>query len=216
MKHILFFFSFISVIGLNAQRQGSSGRSGQGNSMRQMPQGQRAIAFEASNAAGIAYYDVNKTIKRLKIKGDNKLKFAVEKSINNYNQNVKKIALQNKHNFDTLNVYMNDVMKSLQAGGDRSKIQNIRGSVQEKIRPVRRSVMKEESKLNDDLNGLLNEKQFKKWKNYQIEVKASLRPDRSNGDRPNRNTSGNSQRGFNQQGGQRMQGAGPGAGGGRG
>ena len=211
MKNILLILSVFSFSLTYAQRGGGQGGGAMGGQNRvggQQQQRQERPKFNASKIAGVFNYDIDQTINKIKIKKKNKaLITGVGSEISKYNTAINEIALLNKENFDTLNVYMNDVMKTLQVSGDRSKMKAIRGSVREKLQPVRLSVMQEETKLNESLTMLLDENQLRRWKNYQKEIKAELNPGRANNQMRGNNT-GNRQRG----GGQGMQG---GAGGGR-
>lgn len=211
MKHILLLFCLLASVSLNAQRGGGGGASqrGQGDASSQggrNSQDRTPVKFDAANAAGMVYYDTDQVIKKLKIKKNNQLLLNVKKAISNYHHKLNEIGLANKDNFDSLNVYMNDIMKALQVGGDRSRMQDIRFSVREKLRPVRRSVMQEDIKLNETITALLDEKQLKRWNNYQNEIKAKLNPERGNSQI--RGNSGNNRQG----GAQRMQGGGVGGG----
>jgi hypothetical protein len=211
MKNILLILSVFSFSLTYAQRGGGQGGGAMGGQNRgggQQQQRQERPKFNASKIAGVFNYDIDQAINKIKIKKKNKaLITGVGSEISKYNTAINEIALLNKENFDTLNVYMNDVMKSLQVSGDRSKMKAIRGSVREKLQPVRLSVMQEETKLNESLTMLLDENQLRRWKQHQKEIKAELSPGRANNQMRGNNT-GNRQRG----GGQGMQG---GAGGGR-
>lgn len=179
--------------GQGGQRGGSQG-GGQGGQQRPEER-----VFNASEVAGIFAYDVNEAVKKIKIKKDKKLALDVSKAINIYNIKVKEIEILNKDNFDTLNVYVNTVMKSSMAnrgqgrdsqqrGGydeesSRERGENsddprrkIREIVREKVDPAKRAVEDEERRLNETLESLLNEKQYKKWLKYQEDVKEELNP----------------------------------------
>ncbi|RED49425.1 hypothetical protein [Seonamhaeicola aphaedonensis] len=206
MKYFLILFScFISLSlyaqkpdgGVGFQRGSQSVGPAQGDGF----QGQRPTKFDPYKSAGIVYHDVGSVIKKLKIKNDKELKQSVEKVISDYNDRLKEISLENKTNFDTLNIYMNSTIKLLMLnGGDTNKMQEVRTSVRDKIKPVRQMVMNEERNLHKTVTGLLDEKQLKRWKNYMKEFKTSSRPQRNGEQRPSGNSPGNFQRGLNQQG----------------
>ena len=206
MKYFILIFSFVTSLSLYAQRPDGGGgfqRGNQGDRPIQggEPQGQRLGKFDPYKSAGIVYLDVETVIKKLKIKNEKELKQNVEAVILDYNKRLKEISLENKTNFDTLNVYMNNTLKLLMLNGeDSNKMQEVRASVRDKIKPVRQMVMEEERHLNKSVTSLLDEKQLKRWKNYIKEFKTSSRPQRNGGQRPNGNTQGNFQRGLNQQG----------------
>lgn len=196
---------------MNAQRPNAGGsfqRSTQGGMPMQgnRPDRLKPVKFDAYRAAGIVYHDIDDVLKRLKIKKDKTLQANVEQAILTYHHRLEEIGLINKDNFDTLNVYMNTVARPMQQGENLDEIQETRAEVRAKIRPVRRSVMQEEKKLNESMTALLDQKQLKRWENYLKEFKASLTPERKRENISNRNNTGNFQRNFNQHNGQRLQG----------
>ncbi|MDO5971529.1 hypothetical protein Q4Q35_17110 [Flavivirga aquimarina] len=177
---------------------------GQGGQMQERPQ-REVQEFDASKMAGIFTYDDAIVIKKLKIKKKHEeLILDVRKAIANYNRNVQEIGLLNKDNFDTLNVYVNAIMKASMAsrGQNRGNQQmNSRSSddrgeennpmreamelAKEKINPAREAVKEEEGKLNKSLETILNEKQYKKWLKYQEDVKEALKPKQESNDQNN-------------------------------
>lgn len=200
MKTFLLLVITLSSSLIYAQPGGGGMQGGgmQGGGQREGMQQQREIPeFDAAKTVGIFNYDTAEVIKKLKLKkkeGD--LKLDVRKALANYNNNINEIALLNKDNFDTLNVFMNAIIKSSMA--NRGQGQQIDGSsmergqdsrrneddpmfkarklAKEKTQPARRAVKDEEHKLNNRLEALLNEKKYNKWLKYQEDVKEDLNP----------------------------------------
>ena len=207
--------------GGGGQFGGQGGGGGQGGQQQQRPEMRE---FNAAEVAGIFAYDVDEAIKKIKIKKNKDLELKVTRAISKYNTKVSEVGLLNKDNFDTLNVYVNAMMKSRRGsrgqqrgdqqqssygnddrrhrGGQDEENEKSRELVREKIEPVKRAIQKEERKLNDALQGLLNDKQYEKWLKYQEKFKEEQNPKPEN----------NQQRGGGQ--GRGGQGGPPGGGGG--
>lgn len=184
--------------GNSMMRAGQGGRSQNGiqnNQQRHLEKRE----FNASNAAGIFSYDDDDVITKIKLKKkDEKLITSVRKAIVNYNIKIQEIGLLNKDNFDTLNIYVNTMMKSRASHRNRSngnhqisyndstneeiiseddeKMHASRKLIRQKIEPAKIAVKKEEVILNNALKAMLNEKQYKKWAKYQEAIKDELNP----------------------------------------
>ncbi len=188
---------------------GGGGGGMQGGGMRGGGQGgggmqqQREIPeFDAAKTVGIFNYDTAEVIKKLKLKKKEKdLELDIKRAVSNYNNNINEIALLNKDNFDTLNVFMNTIIKSSMAnrqdnrgggqgqmGGSRMErgensgaeddnpMSKARKLAREKTQPARIAVREEENKLNNRLEALLSEKKYNKWLKYQEDIKEDLNP----------------------------------------
>ena len=188
---------FVLGISLTYAQPGGGGMGGpqQGGGMGQragMQQKQETIPeFNASQVAGIFKYDVDEAIKKIKIKKDKKLIQGVSRAIGTYNIKMDEIALLNKDNFDTLNVYVNTTLKSKrgqkvsqQMGsnndsrreGSDSKMGDPKELIKAKIDPAKVAVKKEVQNLNKTLEALLSDKQYGKWLKYQEKVKEDNQP----------------------------------------
>ncbi|MBC3758875.1 hypothetical protein H7U19_10700 [Hyunsoonleella sp. SJ7] len=191
----LLIFVFLSTVlyaqppsnGMQGSRgQGGGQRGGQGFQERQTPD------FDAYKQAGIFYYDEAEVVKKIKIKKDKNLEIKVKKAIINYNSKIEEIRFANTYNFDTLNIYMNTAkniamalrIQNMMDGGQggmsqRNEDNPMRTAMLEsrkKIRPVRKQVIREEEALNDQLSGILSEKQYARWLKYQKHIKEALNP----------------------------------------
>lgn len=193
MRILLIVFSVLNFSSLFAQPGGGGGgqmggqRGGggmQGGQQRERPE---MLEFNAAEVAGIFNYDASEAIKKIKIKNKD-LQQNVKKAIVNYNNKINDIALLNKDNFDTLNVYVNNLMKSRSKnrGQNRESSDNARGKdsdrsndrelINQKTNPARIGVLTAEKKLNTELEALLDEKQYDKWLKYQKKIKDDLNP----------------------------------------
>ena len=196
MKHILAIV-FVLGISLTYAQRGGGGMGGmqQGGGMSQrggMQQQQVEIPeFNAAQGAGIFKYDADEVIKKIKIKKDKNLIQGVSRAIGTYNIKMDEIALLNKDNFDTLNVYVNTTLKSkrsqrggqqLESNDDSSRtgsndnLNDPKELIKAKIDPAKAAVKKEEHNLNKSLETLLSEKQYEKWLKYQETVKEDKQP----------------------------------------
>ncbi|MCB4797566.1 hypothetical protein [Neotamlana laminarinivorans] len=179
---------------------GGGGMRGGGQGGQQTQERQEIPDFDAAKVAGIFNYDDTEVLKKIKLKKkEANLILEVRKAINTYNVRVNEIALLNKDNFDTLNVYVNAVRESQKSNRGQNQSTN-RNSEQnreddpmfkvmelakEKIEPVKALVLEEEEKLNQQMLTLLDDKKYNKWLDYQEEIKEALIPQR-----PERNDSG--------------------------
>ena len=208
MKHI-FFIVFIFLGNISFAQTSRGGGNGNGrqlqNQNRQFSDQREVKILKATDIAGILYYDVNKVIKKVKIKNDD-LKKSVSKAFNDYNFKIKEISLLNADKLRVLDV----LMKSRRGSGRRgqnddnetNKGDDFRQKMRKIIRPIRREIGENEVILNETLKGLLSEKQMKKWLKYQKAEKDKLKPKRPQANenqrqqqRQNRNGNG-ARRGF--------------------
>ena len=192
MRILLVIVCVLSFSFIHAQPGGGGGRQGggpggsSGMSSQERP---KMVEFSASKVAGIFNYDDEAAIKKIKIKKkDKELILKVRKSIEKYNNRVNEIALLNKDNFDTLNVYVNAKMKAMQSSRsesgsrmDRSDASDDskdpeRALIEAKINPAKIEVKAAEVKLNKGLEAILSEKQYTKWIKYQTFVKSEQNP----------------------------------------
>ncbi|MEP3836375.1 MAG: hypothetical protein ABJM36_01955 [Algibacter sp.] len=210
MRVFLLLLCALSLNITQAQRGGGGGRGGrsmgggQEQSERQRP---KMVEFDASKIVGIFNYDDNEAVNKIKLKSkkDDALILDVRQAIMKYNQAVNEIALNNKDNFDTLNVYMNMVMKSsrsqrgqqrdsgdygMQQDTEENPMREAKKLAEEKMEPAKKAIQEEEVKLNTQLEGLLNEKQYKKWLKYQVDVKKDLVPEESSEENNNMSRGG--------------------------
>jgi hypothetical protein len=190
MKKIVIALLLLNSIYFYAQPPG-------GGNGRRSPQNQQrggeereVKAFKASDVAGIIYYDIDNVFKKIKIK-NNKTKISVKESLKHYNSKIKEISFLNSDKFNDLDKLVNSMRNSNSkplnsnvegAENNRSGGVNIRQKVRKILRPIREKVNQEERILNESLENVLNEKQFKKWLKYQKKEKESIQPKRPNRD----------------------------------
>lgn len=171
-----------------------SGRQG-GNMQNGMQQRPEARKFNAYNIAGFITYDSDEIIKKIKLKKDKKAVLGLKRAVATYNQNISEIKLNNKDNFDTLNIYMNSIMEAKilerrsginsQRAGENEQMLEVRKKIGEKIKPARQALRKEDEKLNTALETLLDAKKYSKWLKYQKEIKDALKPEKGNRNQDN-------------------------------
>ncbi|WP_298880987.1 hypothetical protein [uncultured Polaribacter sp.] len=172
MKKILFILIAFLTLNVFAQPPGGRGRRGDGQGPSSN-NNQKAQKFNASNVAGIFYYDIEKAIKKTKVKKEEK-QLSVKKIIKNYNLKIKEISFLNSQKFSDLNLVVNSGSKNI-LPEERMKM---RKKVNEIIRPIRDEIHELEKELNNNLEEILTEKQFKKWLKYQKKQKENLMPKR--------------------------------------
>ena len=223
MRYIIFLFSVLMMPSSYAQPGGGGGRQGgQMNGGGQQQQREELPDFDAAKVAGIFSYDDTESIKKIKIRNNDDLKLKVRRAIAKYNIQMDEISLVNTENFDTLNVVMNTMRKQMrpdrssgdnqmgmrQRGGDNSQTQGRSNenddpmrmamkTTKQKIELVKVVVLKEEKLLNDQLESMLSEKQYKKWIKYQTKIKKENAPNEPSN---NQNQDGGRMRGGGQGG----------------
>ena len=173
MKKILFILIAFLTLNVFAQPPGGMGRRGDGQGPS-FNNNQKAQKFNASNVAGIFYYDIDKAIKKTKVKKEEK-QLSVKKIIKNYNLKIKEISFLNSQKFSDLNLVVNSGSKNI-LPEERMKM---RKKVNEIIRPIRDEIHELEKELNNNLEEILTEKQFKKWLKYQKTQREKLMPKRA-------------------------------------
>lgn len=188
MKHL--FFATLLLVSSFIFSQGM--RNGGGGMNQQNRQGatREVQEFNASDAAGIFYYETDEVIKKIKVK-DDQLKFKVKKALSNYNFKIKEIAFLNSvklNDLDKLMAAMRDSQPTnLQDNSSNSdERQNMRKAIGKVIRPIKDEILSNEEVLNKTLEEILSEKQNKKWLKYQNNIKESLQPKRLDNNGQNR------------------------------
>jgi hypothetical protein len=197
MKKIFYFILLFIHFSFYAQPSGGGQRGGRQNQEGQ--QNSEVKKFNASEVAGLFFYDIKKIIKKIKIK-DNITKDSVTKLLKNYNFEIREISLLNANKFKDLNAIVNAGIGSRNNTGNQDsnsyKNTGLRKKVQEIIRPIRQEVRENEIKLNENLAAILSEKQNKKWLKYQKAKKDKLKPKKAQRNNSQReNDRGNRQRG---------------------
>lgn len=201
MKRIIYLAILLLNINFYAQRSGGGGGRGGGMQNQQGQQNSsKPRVFKSTEAAGLFSYDVEKVIKKLKVK-DETTEASIAKLLKDYNFEIKEITLLNAEKFQDFDKLVNAEMQIRRSSGNQRSSNNedngIREKIQKALRPIRSEVMEKEEKLNEDLEALLSKKQYKKWLKYQKAEKDKLKPKR-----PERNAGqGQGQRGNRQGGG---------------
>lgn len=173
MEKILFILIAFLTLNVFAQPPGGKGRRGDGQGPSSN-NNQKAQKFNASNVAGIFYYDIDKAIKKTKVKKEEK-QLSIKKIIKNYNLKIKEISFLNSQKFSDLNLVVNSGSKNI-LPEERMKI---RKKVNEIIRPIRDKIHELEKELNNNLEEILTEKKLKKWLKYQKTQREKLMPKRA-------------------------------------
>jgi hypothetical protein len=202
MKNISFFLIAFITVNVFAQPRGGGGGGRQQGRNSQFDETQEVKKFSASDAAGVFYYDIEKVIKKIKVK-DEKKQYQIKKALRNYNSKISEISFLNSDKFEELDIAINSLPKRSrqsrnQFSEDDSENKNdIRKKTGLIIRPVKDEIRENERELNRVLEEILSKKQQKKWLKFQKKKKESLQPQKREG-RDNQNfrpTGGGGQRG---------------------
>lgn len=119
MKKILFIFSVLWGLSFYAQPPNGNRRSSEQNEQTEKP-----VKFSASNVAGVFYYDIDRVIKKIKVKED-VLKDKVSKVLRNYNNQIKNISFLNSKKISDLDLIAN----STSLGNEREEKKGVREKV---------------------------------------------------------------------------------------
>lgn len=181
MKKIIFINFLFLTIYFNAQPPNGSG-SMMRSPNRDLNTNEKPREFNASKVAGIFYYNIKKTLKKLKVK-DNKLEATIGNYLKDYNNKVQNLALLNTEKF----LVLNELMKNSRSFQNRDETNanethtgkvNMRQQIRTVISPVRKEIKTFEYDLNTNMEVILSEKQFNKWLKYQKSIKDDLKPTR--------------------------------------
>lgn len=139
------------------------------------PNQMKSYKFDAKNQAGIFYYDIDKVIKKVKVKDDlNKNK--VSKVLRDYNHKIKELHFLESEKLTGIDNAIQTMMKIAKENGDRESMKEVRQNSRKALRPIREKVMNYERELNDSLEKILTDKQQKRWLKYQKKEKDKLKP----------------------------------------
>ena len=179
----LFFVCFSSV--LLAQRPG-----GQNPSSIKVPD---SAQFKAEKMAGIHNYDIDKILKKLKIKKADSTALPVKAALTNFNEKLAQIGLINKDLFEGLDVVVSMNIKTAVKYKNRETIMSTMKMAIEKLEPIVLEVKQKEKELNETLEKVLPTSKFDKWKKYQKAEREKRLPkigERTNGNRRRPNGKG--------------------------
>jgi hypothetical protein len=201
MKNIFLVLITFLTFNLFGQPPGGGGGRGQQGQRQQSEQAQEVKRFSARDAAGLFYYDVEKVIKKIKVK-DEKKQYQVKKALRNYNFKVKEILFLNSEKLSDLDSVMSSLPKPSKKERNQSSKDNSEENTDRRkiigniIGPIRDEVHMHEAELNEMLEGTLSEKQQKKWLKYQKSKKESLVPKKpqNRGNQNSRQSGGQRQR----------------------
>ena len=142
---------------------------GQGQTQMSVPK------FNAEKAAGILKYDEDKVHKKLNIK-DTSTKQNVSKLLADYNKGIEELMFLNAPKFKKIEQEVNTQREIAMANRDRQAMMGIMEGAREKLAPVKKKVIEANKILNQELEKILTEKQYKKWIKYQASKKRALKP----------------------------------------
>jgi uncharacterized membrane protein len=168
MKKLFFLIILIFQSGLSfSQMQGQ--RSGQGQGQASMP------AFNAKNIAGILKYDEDKVFKKLGIKED-AMKQKIKKPFSVYHKKIDEILFLNNPKLEKVENKVNAQREIAMANKDRQAMMGIMDEARKELASIKKEVIEANKILNQQLEKILTEKQYKKWLKYQANKKKSLKP----------------------------------------
>jgi hypothetical protein len=139
---------------------GTTVSNGQSNNWSKRPE------FNARDAAGIVFYDVDHVTRSLKLSDDSTIE-TVSKLLQEYNSEVLKISSLHASTFDELEKRFNQNLEIAIRQRDRSVMYDTKAEIQSVIPPIREEVDELKNILNTGMQEKLNADQYKNWLKYQ-------------------------------------------------
>jgi len=154
---------------MKAQLNNPYGRTNRMNQMPQMntQQTQKDPEFDPVKYTGLKKIDVAKTTKKIGLKEGKQITKKVTAIFNNYNKYINDIKRINTFTLNDVKTTVEATYKEAKKTQDYSKLQSVNKMIGERFKPILDIVSKERKQLNKDLEAILSEKQFKKWKKYR-------------------------------------------------
>lgn len=141
----------------------------------------KMLEYKAKNIVGIFYYNIDEVITKIKVKKED-TKNKVSQELRTYNNKIKDIEFLNSMKLKEVETVVNNLGPQSRTNADiRDRIRKL---IETTIPPVRDTVFAREKELNQKMEVVLSEKQYKKWLKYQRNLRESLLPKPPN---PNRN-----------------------------
>lgn len=132
---------------------------------------QRKPEFNVEKAVGLTIYDIDKILKRLKIKesADNYKK--VVTIFNKFNREVRDVKRINGFLLGNAKTKIEAAQQKVLDTRDYSILQNAYKEVSEGFKPIAEEIKAKEKVLDSVLKPVLSAKEFKKWKKHQTNIK---------------------------------------------
>ncbi|MEO1435257.1 MAG: hypothetical protein AAFV80_06940 [Bacteroidota bacterium] len=129
--------------------------------------------FDAEKAAGIVEYNIDKVIKKIKVKNPD-TQSAVTEALKAYNTRMMELSYAHSPTFQELDAEFDRTISAVMASRDRSKMNGFKNKIQTVLPPIRKEVMQEEQALNAIMLTNLTEKQNEKWLKYQQQQRGDV------------------------------------------
>jgi hypothetical protein len=169
MKKIILLLILGCSFTTNAQF-GNGQRNGQRQQrQRQMPQtNQKAPEpkFEVKKYLRIVIYDIKKAAKKSRIKLSSKEGKEFSKVLTKYNKDLKDITRINSFLLRSTKEMVESFQKKSMESGDFSDQMNVQKKMNKHLKPIAKTLRKEDIKLDKTMKGLLSKNQYKKWIKY--------------------------------------------------
>lgn len=138
--------------------------------------------YNAKNSANIFYYNLSEIPDEIKVKKAS-IKNKTITALRKYNDKIKKISFLNTPKLQQIELTINALGKQLYTNRELSD--KVGKDIQNTIIPIRDSIAKHETVLNETLQTFLSKKQLKKWDKYQKRKKRELLPKQPNNNNNN-------------------------------
>jgi len=181
MKSLLFtiLFSILIALPVHSQMRGGGGGMGGGRMGGAQSQAQSMMKFDVEKMAGLAPYDEDKVLKKIKVKKEPKVS-QVRALLRDYNKSIENIKLKHHQRIEETKNFVRTKRAEAQQNRDFEMMQVVRQEAQERLEPVREEVRAQQKVLNQKMKELLSKRQYKKWKKYLKKRKKSASSNSSN------------------------------------
>jgi len=174
-----FLFSILIIIPSYSQMRGGGGGMGGGRMGGGQSQVQSMMRFDVEKMAGLAPYDEDKVLKKIKVKKEPKIS-KVRALIRNYNKSIENIKLKYHQRIEETKNFVRIKRAEAQQNRDFEMMQVVRQEAQERLEPVREEIRAQQKILNQKMKDVLNKRQYKKWKKYQKKRKKAASSNSNN------------------------------------
>jgi hypothetical protein len=148
----------------NGQRQRRIGAS-------QTPQKAPKPKFEVEKFLGIIVYDIKKGAKKSSIKLSSKEGKEFSKVLTKFNKDIKGIIRINSFSLRETKEMVESFQKKSMESGDFSDQMNVQKKMNERLKPIAKTLREEDIKLDKTMKGLLSKNQYKKWIKYNKKMR---------------------------------------------
>lgn len=170
MKNIIYVFTILFAINVQAQLGNRGGLRGNRNPIPQPQTKPKAPEFKVEKYVGFIEYDIEKAAKKtgIDLTSNKGKKFA--SLLGRYNRDGRDIKRINSFTLRNTKEMVESFQQKAIETGDLSNQQKVQKTMVENLKPIVETIKIEDKKLDDKIFALLSDKQYKKWIKYNKKV----------------------------------------------